>query len=352
MRYINQIFAPRWGDEWTNQRLLARYQPYVDRLEVTDAERQSLHDFLRLQLIGERSRYYVIDEFPDFPTFHSRAHGFETQTDAAVDKLAESIRPAAEAAGITFDAVIGTTATGNLMPGISYRMANRLGPLVRRESPLIDLANVGCTGTSKALNLARSLDDSFRNILIVAVEVPSTLAHTATTDLSTWQAHCTFGDGTVAVWVSSNPDQGATALAIEQVHYRQSASDGLEMIRYAYGDYYYFALGDHGAFDASVRGYVVDALTEFESSWKPDPRWAIHPAGIVLLVRISRRLGIPSEALQPSAAHYRKFSNMSSVSLFHILDDVSRTTDPGDGINFLTMGAGFNVLYGKVRKLR
>ena len=40
--------------------------------------------------------------------------------------------------------------------------------------------------------------------------------------------------------------------------------------------------------------------------------------GIVLLVRISRKLGIPSEAIQPSVAHYRENSNMSTPILARI----------------------------------
>ena len=64
---------------------------------------------------------------------------------------------------------------------------------------------MGCTGGLKALNLARSLDASFRNILIAAVEVPSTLADMTRPDFAVWQGHCTFGDGAAAMWISSGP---------------------------------------------------------------------------------------------------------------------------------------------------
>ncbi len=69
-------------------------------------------------------------------------------------------------------------------------------------------------------------------------------------------------------------------------------------------------------------------------------------------MRLARKLGIPSEAIQPSVAHYREHSNMSSVSVLYLLEELARQTPVGSAINLLTMGAGFNVVYGRVRRVR
>jgi alkylresorcinol/alkylpyrone synthase len=217
---------------------------------------------------------------------------------------------------------------------------------------LLDLSNVGCTGSSKALNLARSLDPSYRNILIVAVEVPSTLADLEGTSFALWQGNCTFGDGAAAVWVSQDPEQGETGLALEDLRYTQRSEASLDLIHWTYRSYYSFGLGNEATFDADVREHVVAALAAAGDAWKDEPRWAIHPAGITLLVRISRKLGIAREAIQPSVDHYNEHSNMSSASVLHILRDVARETPAGAAINLLTMGAGFNVIYGRVRRVR
>jgi predicted naringenin-chalcone synthase len=58
------------------------------------------------------------------------------------------------------------------------------------------------------------------------------------------------------------------------------------------------------------------------------------------------------DAIRPSMAHYRAHSNMSSVSILHLLGEVARQTPAGSAINLLTMGAGFEVLHGRVRRLR
>jgi predicted naringenin-chalcone synthase len=351
MRYINDIYLAPQVERWSNARLLEFFEPIIGQLPMDAAELGKLRDFVRFQLVGERWRSFRTD-LGTLGDFSSRASAFESAADSALSELAQQVAPAAQSAGITFDAVISTTATGNLMPGLSYRMAQRLGGLARTDCMMIDLGNVGCTGAVKALHLARTLDPSVRHVLIVALEVPSTLANFTSTSHDAWQGNCTFGDGGAAMWVSSDPDCGSMALALEDIRYRQWSGTGLDLIRWGYHDYYSFHLRNAKTFDQDVRQFVVDALQESEAGWKDEPRWAIHPAGIVLLVRISRKLGIPSEAIQPSVAHYRENSNMSSASILHILREVAGGTPVGSSVNLLTMGAGFNVIYGRVRRAR
>lgn len=351
-RYINRVFAPALGEEWPNARLMDVFSGYVAELEMAPEDRKTLTDFLNLQLVGERSRYSLLPDWRAITDFASRAQAFEDAADRALDTLAAEIGPALREARVQVDALLTTTATGNIMPGLSYRLAQKLPDLVPGDALMVDLGNVGCTGSLKALNLAQSLDAGYKNILVVAVEVPSTLSEMTSPALDVWQGNCTFGDGAAALWISSDPAQGDLALEIESLNYRQRSETGLSLIRWGYRSYYTFALADQKTFDQDVRAHVVEALQEAEAGWKDEPRWAIHPAGIALLVRISRKLGIPSEAIQPSVQGYRKASNMSSASILHILKDVAADTPAGAAINLLSMGAGFNVIYGRVRRVR
>jgi alkylresorcinol/alkylpyrone synthase len=217
---------------------------------------------------------------------------------------------------------------------------------------MLDLANVGCTGSSKALKLAMSLEPAYRNVLLVAVELPSTLVDMTGTTQDLWQGNCTFGDGAAALWLSTDPEMGPMALRLEEIRTRQFIQKGLDLIRWGYQNYYVFQLADHETFENEVRGFVTEALSLAEAEWKEEPRWAIHPAGVALLMRLARKLGIPPAAIQPSVAHYREHSNMSSVSVLYVLDELARQTPAGSAINLLTMGAGFDVIYGRVRRLR
>jgi alkylresorcinol/alkylpyrone synthase len=351
MRFINRIYIAEIGERWDNAHLLEAYEPHLERLVLDDVDRAKLRDYVRFQLIGERCRN-LIAGWAGLRGFASRAAAYESTAEQALDALAAAVAPVAAAAGITFDGIVSTTTTGNLMPGLSYRMACRLAGLVRTDSLMLDLGNVGCTGAIQALNFVRQLDEALRHVLVVAVEVPSTAVRMDSTSLAVWQANCTFGDGAAAVWVSTLPDVGDPALAIEEMRSWQRSDTGLDLIKWEYDENYYrFGLRDEKTFDRDVRQYVVDALQETHAAWKDEPRWAIHPAGVLLLVRISRKLGIPTEAIRASVDHYRAHSNMSSVSILQIMLEVGAHTPAGHCLNLLTMGAGFNVLYGRVRRI-
>jgi predicted naringenin-chalcone synthase len=373
MRFINALFTAQIGAPLTNAQLLPGYEEAVGRLGLDDAAERSLREFIRFQLGGERSRHTVVPDWHSIRDFRARAGAFEKGAEEALDKLAPQIAAAAGPACITFDAVLTTTATGNLMPGLSYRLARRLGALVRPESMMLDLGNVGCTGSSKLLKLASSLEPDIRNILVLAVELPTTLIDMTAASFDLWQGNCTFGDGAAALWISSTVEQGPLALAVERLDSRHFADRGLGLIRWGYRDYYVFTLSDYEAFDSEVRGFVTEALvtrpvgqaSSLPTNGPPEarqagslphekdePRWAIHPAGIALLMRLSRKLGIPMDAIRPSMDHYRAHSNMSSVSILHLLGEIAGQTPVGSAINLLTMGAGFEVLHGRVRRLR
>jgi predicted naringenin-chalcone synthase len=352
MRFINDIYTAPVGEPWTNERLLPAYEHAVERLPLEAEPLQALRDFVRFQLIGERSRRTVVPEWESLGHFRGRADAFEKGANQALTLLAEKIAAAADASKTTFDAVLTTTSTGNLMPGLSYRIANRLGGLVRRDSLLVDLGNVGCTGSSKLLNLAKSLDPSFKNILAVSLELPTTLVDLTSQDFDIWQGNCTFGDGAAALWISDDVEQGSQALALEQIHYQQFAETGIPLIRWGYGEYYGFRLANHETFESDVKAFVTATLKDTETGWREEPRWAIHPAGITLLMRLSRELKMPRETIQPSVAHYRENSNMSSASVLYVLKELAQAAPVGAAINLLTMGAGFNVVYGRCRRAR
>jgi len=351
LRFINEIFTAAVGESWSNAEVLPHYVAAVEKLSVGAEEKAQHVDAVGYFLMGERRRQ-AAPGWLELDGFEGRARAFEMGADRALDLLAAQVGAAARAGDVVFDAVVTTTSTGNLMPGLSYRMAARLGDRVRTDSSMIDLGNVGCTGGAKALCLVQRLAEDAANVLVVSVEQPSTLVHLGAADVDVWQGNCTFGDGAAAMWVSTNADHGKMALEVTSVRDVQRAADGLGLIRWGYDQYYTFRLADETTFNQDVRKLVGEVLGDVEADWLQTPRWAIHPAGISLLMRLSRKLGLPREAVQASATHYERWSNMSSASLLHILKDVASETRVGDGINLLTMGAGFNVIYGRLRKER
>ncbi len=271
MRFINEIFTAQFGVSLTNERLLAVYEEAVGRLGLDDGAQRSLREFIRFQLGGERTRRTVIRDWSVLGCFRGQAALFESGAEEALDQLAPQIAAAVGPAGVTFDAVLTTTATGNLMPGLSYRIARRLGALVRPDSLMLDLANVGCTGSIKALRTAWSLEPGFQNILLVAVEVPTTLLDMKSARFDVWQGNCTFGDGAAALWITRDAERGSMALTLEEMSSRHFADKAMNLIRWGYHDYYAFALDDYETFDNQVREFVTEALADRQANWKDEP---------------------------------------------------------------------------------
>ena len=350
-RIINAIFTASLGGTWRNQDLLPHYEKAIGSLPLTVEKQEELADATRYFLMGERERH-VVPNLLELSGFSERAKAFEARSEEMLSSLAQQVHDRVEQnrKDIVFDAVITTTSTGNLMPGLSYRLATKLGQRVDSNTAFWDLGNVGCTGSVKALNLANRLDSSFANILVVSVEAPTTLINLKAETVDIWQGNCTFGDGAAALWLSFQPNEEGSSLRVDKIVFQQYAKSGLDLIHWQYSDYYTFALADEKNFNQEVQSHVSQALSNTRSDWQDSDHWAIHPAGIALLLRLSRKLGISRRALKPSAKHFEQFSNMSSASIIHILKQVSEDLPVGAGCNLLTMGAGFNVIYGRVLK--
>lgn len=350
-RYINHIFTLETGCFNSNADLLYHYENAIDKLNLESADKEKLHKAVKFFLVGQRTRR-VVDGWLDFKNFQAKASGFEKGVEEAVAGLVTQISHAFADKNITFDAVITCSATGNIMPSISYRFAHHLPDLIPAHSLMVDFGHVGCTGGIKALNLAKSLMPNFKNILLISIEVPSTLANLQSEKIDVWQGNCTFGDGAAALWISSDVEQGAMALELEQIHYTQKAVEGLDLIHWGYENYYTFELADETTFNRDVQTYILEVLKDTEQTWRANKQWCIHPAGILLLLKLTKKLGLSRDAIAPSVAHYEKFSNMSSASIIYILKEIAHAESANQAINMLTMGAGFNVIYGCLRKVR
>jgi predicted naringenin-chalcone synthase len=341
-RYIRAIYAPLVGVRVSNQELLDAIALRLEALEVDDAEKKSLFDFVRLLLIGHRTRQTQHSErFLWMDTFTDHAVAFARAIEESINAIAEQIEAAPPRN--PFDAVFGVSSEGLLLPGIAERAARRLGSLVGRTATQMDVGNGGCTASVRTIQLVNNLGPEMRNVLVLVMEPTSTLIDPKSTARSNWQGICTFGDGAAGVWISDESGEGALALG----KLSSWRGDATELIRWDWGtDYYRFGIAELEQFEGQVRSQVLQAMTELQVEKDPEAGWAIHPAGIMLLLSLAKKLGLARSALEPSINHFRSCSNMSSVSILHILKDVIGCARSGQLIRWLSMGAGFHVACG------
>jgi alkylresorcinol/alkylpyrone synthase len=313
-----------------------------EKLEADDAEKTSLFDFVRLLLIGNRHRYNQAGgKFLSMDGFVEHAAAFSRAVEESTSAIAAEILK--EPPQQPFDAVFGVSSEGLLLPGIAELTASKLPNLIGRTATQMDFGNGGCTASVRAIQLVNNLSADFRNVLIVVMEPTSTLLDPKSTARSNWQGICTFGDGCAGVWISNEPGEGAVELG----NLRSWRGDAIDLIRWDWGsDYYRFGIAELEQFESRVRGHVLEAINVLQLAKDPEASWAIHPAGIMLLLSLAKKLGLPRVALEPSLSHFKACSNMSSASILHILKNILGCAKPGQPIRWLSMGAGFHVTSG------
>jgi predicted naringenin-chalcone synthase len=338
-RYIRAIYAPKVGVPWSNQETFERITTRLTKIEAPG--KQALLDFVRLLLIGNRTRYVQCPEFLRLNSFLDHASAFEQAVNNSVEAVASSFQR--DAPDCRFDAVIGVSSVGQVLPGIADRARRAFAPWVGRDAVLLDIGNGGCTASVRAIQTAVHLGPEMKNVLVVVTEPTSTMADATSMTRSNWQGICTFGDGAAAAWVSDQSTEGALELS----HAASWQGQESDLIRWDYGAHYYqFGIGDPEQFEVKVRSEILEAMTHLPWQRNPEALWAVHPAGIMLLLSIAKKLGIERLALEPSIRHFRCFSNMSGASILHVLKDVVDRATPGQEVRWLSMGAGFHVEYG------
>jgi hypothetical protein len=88
MRFLNAIHTAAVGERWSNERLLPVYEQGVERLGLDDEATKALRDFVRFQLVGQRSRRSVVPDWAGLSDFRGRAAAFEKGAEGALDELA------------------------------------------------------------------------------------------------------------------------------------------------------------------------------------------------------------------------------------------------------------------------
>lgn len=340
-RYIRAIYTPKVGVPWSNQETFERIGIRLAKIQAPGPEKQALLDFVRLLLIGTRTRYAQCSDFLWLNSFRDHASAFERAVSDSMEALRLSLQ--ADSPDCRFDAVLGVSSVGQVLPGISDRASRAFTPWVGRDAILLDIGNGGCTASVRAIQAAVRLGPEVKNTLIVVTEPASTMADATSLNRSNWQGICTFGDGAAAVWISNQGANGS--LELSQVASWQGRES--DLIRWDYGpNYYQFGLSDPEQFEVKVRNEILEAMSHLPWQRNPAALWAVHPAGIMLLLSIAKKLGIERLALEPSIRHFRAFSNMSGASILHVLGDVILRATPGQEVRWLSMGAGFHVAYG------
>jgi alkylresorcinol/alkylpyrone synthase len=279
----------------------------------------------------------AFDLTPD--ALHERflQHAPHLATQAARQALADARNQAAD-----IDALVVSTCTGYLCPGLTSYVSERLG--LRPEALALDLVGQGCAAALPNLQVAQALlaCGRCRRVLSICVEVCSA-AFFFDNDPGVLISACLFGDGAAAAVLSQVPN-GQRRIAWKA---------GGSMLEPAHRDWLRF---DHKngmlrnilapevpALAAQHSQQVLeDVLATAKVRRSEVTGWLLHPGGREVLLALRERLGVSAHDLRWSEAVLRDYGNLSSPSVFFVLQAALADSAPGGYWWMSSFGAGFS----------
>ena len=274
---------------------------------------------------------------PDTLSQRFLAHAPALATQAAARALGSAACRACD-----IDAIVVSTCTGYVCPGLTGHVAERLG--LRPDVQAFDLVGQGCAAALPNLQLgAALLKSGSERVLSVCVEVSSAAMY-LDNDPGVLISACLFGDGAGAAVLSRTP--GAAG---RQVEWKDSASllepsrrDALKFEQRA-GMLRNILTREVPALAADYAQQVLQTVLHRAGLCQHDiSAWIMHAGGRDVLRALERRLELAPDDLRYSAAMLREYGNLSSAFVYFVLQAALQDRAPGGWWWLSSFGAGFS----------
>jgi len=325
-------------DSWealTHSQVFARLQPRSQAI-------------LRKVLAGDNgitARHLVLDPIteafdltPDALQARFTQHAPALATEAALNALSDADCKAGE-----IDAVIISTCTGYLCPGLTSYVSERLG--LRADVLALDLVGQGCGAALPNFRTAEALLTAGRahHVLSICVEVCSA-AFYLDDDAGVLISACLFGDGAGAAVLSNKPPSGH-----RRIEWKSALSslspDKRDILRFSH---------KNGMLRNILRPEVpqiagdeaAKLLTQFlaasEIKREQITGWVLHTGGRDVLLALREKLGITADDVRHSVAVLGEYGNLSSPTVYFVLDRARKDMVPAGLWWMSAFGAGFS----------
>lgn len=220
--------------------------------------------------------------------------------------------------------LVAVSCTGFFAPGLDLAIANELG-----LAPTVERTMIGFMGCAAAFNGLRTAHQIVRSqpqarVLVVCVEL-SSLHTQPTSDRENLVAASLFADGASACVV------GAPAIGQGNFYVLE---DFYTVVKPNTHDDMVWRIGDHG-FVLRLSPQVPQHLTEIAPAAlshlfsDDEPQfWAIHPGGPAIINQLAEVFALTADQVAASRAILRGYGNLSSATIFFVLNELRRTLPP------------------------
>ena len=294
---------------------------------------------------GIESRWLAVDSLDEVFTIdpNTLSRRFLTHAPVLAAQAGECALVKAGLQAPQIDAVVVSTCTGYLCPGLSGHVVERLG--LRPDVQAFDLVGQGCAAALPNLMLGNALlgAGACKHVLSICVEVSSAAMY-LDNDPGVLISACLFGDGA-----------GAAVLALEpgRVGRRMAWKNSTSLIEPGERSALMFEQRDGmlrniltRAVPALAADYAQRVLGTVLERAGLNPgdvgTWLMHAGGRDVLQALEKRLELQPVDLRYSAAMLREYGNLSSAFVYFVLE-AALADDAAPGWWWLSsFGAGFS----------
>jgi alkylresorcinol/alkylpyrone synthase len=249
----------------------------------------------------------------------------------------------AELAADEIDLIISVSCTGVMLPSLDAFLANDLG--FRSDVRRLPITELGCLGGAAALTHARDfvLGHPDANVLVVSVELPTLSFQRDDVSPANLISTAIFGDGAAAALVTGRAIPGARMLdARSHLFPRSLDALGFDLKK----DGFHVVLGRElpGLVRADIKRLVTELLARNGLTRNELSVFALHPGGKRILDGVEDQLGLRPHETAPSRDILRTFGNLSSATVFFVLNEIRSRYRPAAGTHGLlgAFGPGFS----------
>ncbi|MEI8340404.1 MAG: 3-oxoacyl-[acyl-carrier-protein] synthase III C-terminal domain-containing protein [Verrucomicrobiota bacterium] len=310
--------------------------------------REGSREIMRKVLLGNNGithRHLVLEKLED---------AFQLTPDTQHARFSEHAAPLASQAAKTalqrigiapesVDALVVSTCTGYLCPGLTSHVSEQLG--LRPDIFCLDLVGQGCGAAMPNLRAAEALlaGGGCETVLSVCVEICSAAMY-LDDDPGVLISACLFGDGAAAAVLRKHPHEstrrvewkGADTILspADRHHLRFEQRSG--MLRNILARCVPALAGDFS------EKLFKQMLASSGISKSEITGWILHAAGRDVLASLRERLGLEAGDLRWSEGILQEHGNLSSASVLYVLESALNGGAPGGYWWMSSFGAGFS----------
>jgi len=237
------------------------------------------------------------------------------------------------------DMIITTSCTGFMIPSVDAYLINHFR--MRQDVKRLPITELGCAAGAMALSRASEYLAAFpdHQVVILALELPSLTYQTKDFRMANLVSAALFGDGGVATWL--NGHEGQAKVLATRTHFFY---DAIRLMGFELNAAGFKILLDKGIPELIDRGFaeILDQFLDDNQYRREDIlHWVFHPGGRRIMDSLRDTLGLRESEIQASRKVLRDVGNLSSASVFWVLQEILTKSPRGPGV-MTAFGPGFN----------